>query len=520
MQKITFFIFLLFTVFTAKSQNIKLEGIVTDNSKVGLEMANVMAVNQQTKAMDGYSITNDKGKFQLSLKPNTPYIIKVSYIGYATFEEKITTGTENSTKMIVLAEGMELEGVEIVREMPVSIKGDTIVYNADSFTSGTERKLEDVLKKLPGVEVNADGEVEVEGKKVQKLMIDGKDFFDGDTKLGVKNIPADAIDKIQVLRNYNENSILKGVENNQDNIAMNIKLKSGKKNFWFGDMTAGVGVGHDEERYNVNPKLFYYNPDYSINLITNFNNIGELPLTPQDYFKFTGGFRSMMAKGGSSFNVSSNDLGLSLLRNNRAKEIETNFGAANFSYNVTKAWTLSGFGIFSKSLTDTETVSTTNFLLPNSQEIASTENRSEVGRQESKLGLMKLSSTYKPNTNLQFDYDVLAKLSQQGENSSLLRETVVMNNAISESIFTAKKQDPVTINQNLSLYYTASPKHIIAFESQHLFQEEDPFYNANLASQPFDLSGYISGQNRNDINQERFVKTSKLDTKLDYYAKK
>ena len=70
-----------------------------DDSKIGLEMANVMAVNQQTKAMDGYSITNDKGKFQLSLKPNTPYIIKVSYIGYATFEEKITTGAENSTKI-------------------------------------------------------------------------------------------------------------------------------------------------------------------------------------------------------------------------------------------------------------------------------------------------------------------------------------------------------------------------------------------------------------------------------------
>ncbi len=517
MQKITLFLFLTLFAFATKAQNIRLEGIVTDNSKTGLEMANVMAVNQQTKAMDGYSITNDKGKFQLSLKPNTPYILKVSYIGYATFEEKITTTAENTTKVIVLAEGMELEGVEIVREMPVSIKGDTIVYNADSFKTGTERKLEDLLKKLPGVEVNADGEVEVEGKKVQKLMIDGKDFFDGDTKLGVKNIPADAIDKIQVLRNYNENSILKGVENNQDNIAMNIKLKSGKKNFWFGDMTAGIGVVHKEERYTVNPKLFYYNPKYSINLITNFNNIGELPLTPQDYFKFTGGFRSMMAKGGSSFNVQSNDLGISLLRNNRAKEIETNFGAANFSYNVTKAWTLSGFGIFSKSLTDTETVSSTNFLLPNSPQVASTENRNETGRQESKLGLVKLSSTYKPNTNLQFDYDILTKLSQQSENSSLLRQTVVQNNANSESIFTDKMQDPVSINQNLSLYYTASPKHIIAIESQHLFQQEDPFYNANLASQPFNLSGYIPGQNRNDINQERFVKTNKLDTKIDYY---
>ena len=517
MQKIILFFLLTLFALASNAQNIKLEGVVTDNSKVGLEMANVMAVNQQTKAMDGYSITNDKGKFLLSLKPNTPYTIKVSYIGYATFEENITTGNENSTKTIVLAEGMELEGVEIVREMPVSIKGDTIVYNADSFKTGTERKLEDVLKKLPGVEVNADGEVEVEGKKVQKLMIDGKDFFDGDTKLGVKNIPADAIDKIQVLRNYNENSILKGVENNQDNIAMNIKLKDGKKNFWFGDMTAGIGVGHDEERYNVNPKLFYYSPDYSINLITNFNNIGELPLTPQDYFKFTGGFRSMMAKGGSSFNVSSNSLGISLLRNNRAKEIETNFGAFNFSYNVTKAWTLSGFGIFNKSLTETETISTTNFLLPNSDEIASTENRNQVGTQENKLGLMKFSSSYKPNTNLQFDYDILARLSKQDEVGSLSRETIVMNNTATESIFTNQNQAPVSVNQNLSLYYTASPKHIIAVESQYLFQEEDPFYNANLASQPFNLSGYTAGQNRNDINQERFVKTNKLDTKIDYY---
>ncbi|CAM3996107.1 carboxypeptidase regulatory-like domain-containing protein [Flavobacterium antarcticum] len=510
---------LLFIIvsYSAISQTIRLEGVVTDNTKIGLEMANVMAVNQQTKAMDGYSITNDKGKFQLSLKPNTPYTIKVSYIGYATFEENITTGTENSTKIIVLAEGMELDGVEVVREMPVSIKGDTIVYNADSFKTGTERKLEDILKKLPGVQVNADGEVEVEGKKVQKLMIDGKDFFDGDTKLGIKNIPADAVDKVQVLRNYNENSILKGVENNQDNIAMNIKLKDGKKNFWFGDVTAGIGVGHDEERYNVNPKLFYYSPKYSINLITNFNNIGELPLTAQDYFKFTGGFRSMMAKGGSSFNVGSNGLGISLIRNNRAKEIETNFGAFNFSYNPTKTWTLSGFGIFSKSLTDTETVSTTNFLLPNSDAIASTENRSETGLQENKLGLIKFSSSYKPNTNLQFDYDILTKLSKQDEYSSLLRETVVMNNSNSESIFTAKNQAPISVNQNLSLYYTASPKHIIAVESQYLFQEEDPFYNANLASQPFDLSGYTAGQNRNDINQERFVKTNKLDTKIDYY---
>jgi hypothetical protein len=520
MQKITLFLFLTFLGVASKAQNIRFEGLITDNAKIGLEMANVMAVNQETKAMDGYSITNDKGKFQLSLKPNTAYIIKVSYIGYASFEENIKTTGENATKIIVLSEGVELDGVEIVREMPVSIKGDTIVYNADSFTTGTERKLEDILKKLPGVEVNADGEVEVEGKKVSKLMIDGKDFFDGDTKLGVKNIPADAIDKIEVLRNYNENSILKGVENNQDNLAMNIKLKEGKKNFWFGDVNAGGGIDDTNkfDRFVANPKLFYYNPKYSINIISNFNNIGDLPLTAQDYFKFSGGFKNLMSKGGSSFNVSSNNLGLSIARNNRAKEIDTKFGATNFSYNVTKAWTLSGFGIFSSSTTDTETLTSTNFLKPNSTAVASTQNSNQAATQRSNLGLVKLSSLYKPNANFQMDYDVLTRFSKQNDESALFRQ-VIDENLIesSENIITNGNQEPVSINQNLSFYYTPTPKHIFAFETQHSYQEEDPFYNANLATQPFNLGGFIAGQNRNNINQERFVTTNKLDVKFDYY---
>jgi hypothetical protein len=513
---------LLFTFFLVNflsfAQTIKLEGTISDSKSLPVEMANVMAVNQATKAMDSYAITNDKGKYSLSLKPNTSYSIKISFLGMQSKEVDIVTATTNINKNISLEDSaVELDGVEIIREMPVSIKGDTIVYNADSFKSGTERKLEDVLKKLPGVEVNADGEIEVEGKKVTKLMVEGKDFFDGDTKLGVKNIPADAIDKVQVLRNFNENSILKGVENNEENVGMNIKLKSGKKNFWFGDIASGIGVGHTDFRYVLNPKVFYYSPKYSINLITNFNNIGELPLTVQDYFKLTGGFRGMMKKGGSSFNVSSNDLGISLLRNNRAKEIETQFGAANFSYNINKAWNLSGFGILSSSVTETETLSQTNYLKANSSEILSTENRKEIGNQKSNLGMFKLSSMYKPSIDFQLDYDVLTKLSNQEETAPLIRETIVGNDINSEVINTSKNQEPISVNQNLSMFYTLNEKNIFAVEMQHLYQEEDPFYNANLKTQPFKLIGYVPNQNRNDISQSRFVTTSKLDTKLDYF---
>lgn len=507
MKNIT--LLLLFVTTFSFAQNVKFEGIVKDTTGVPLEMANVMAVNQQTKAVDSYSITNDKGRFQLFLNPNSTYNVRFTFLGLKTKNISINTTAENINRNITLsADATELATVEVVREMPVSVKGDTIIYNADSFKNGTERKLEDVLKKLPGVEINKDGEIEVEGKKVQKVMVEGKDFFDGDTKIATKNIPADALDKIQVLRNYNEVANLKGLENNEENVALNIKLKEGKKNFWFGDITAGIGVGHKEDRHIINPKLFYYNPKYSINVVGNLNNIGELPLTMQDYFKFTGGFKNMMRKGGTNFNVSSNDLGILGLRNNKAKEIDTKFGAANFSYNPSKAWTLSGFGIFSSNESQIETNSITTGL-PNNV----SETRKDLATQRTNLGLFKLSSSYVPSKKLHFDYDALLKLSDQKENTS------VFSNLLND-IYTDKKQQPLSFNQNLNYYYTLNEKNVFAFETQHLYQAEDPFYNANLDQVPIFanlLTGYNIFQDRNNITQNRFVKTNKLDAKVDYY---
>ncbi|MFL9843042.1 carboxypeptidase regulatory-like domain-containing protein [Flavobacterium rhizosphaerae] len=505
----------------SQAQNIRVTGSIKDKSGP-LEMANIMAVNKATNAMDAYAITDDKGRYQMVLSANTEYIIKASYIGYTSFEETITTGKEDMVKQIVLEEGVEMDELEIVHEMPVKISGDTIIYNADSFKNGTERKLGDVLKKLPGVEVDDDGGVTVEGKTVTKLMVEGKDFFDGDTKLGVKNIPADALDKIEVLRNYNEVSQLKGLENNEENVAMNIKLKDGKKNFWFGDVTAGAGAG-DGERYIVNPKVFYYSPKYSLNAIGNINNNGELPLTIQDYFKMTGGFRNMMSKGGTNFNVSSNDVGMLTLRNNRAKNIETRFGAANFSYNPNKAWTISGFGIFNSNRNEMETVTRNQVLDPETGDPATIQDTQDKTTQRSDFALAKISSSYIPNANLHFDYDLLLKTSKQSEEAALI-STVFPETSQSQDIFTNKEQNPFSINQNLNLYYTLNDKNVFAFEMQHLYQQEDPFYNAVLQNNPFpDIPGAnqlnlgLVTSDTYNLNQNRLVTTNKLDAKIDYY---
>jgi hypothetical protein len=518
-MKTTIQIAFLFITSIFYSQSIKLDGFITDAKSLGLEMANVMAVNSTTKKMDAYAITNDKGKFSLNLKSNTPYSIKISFLGMQSKEVTIVTLSDNIIKTVVLEEGgIELDGVEIVREMPVSIKGDTIVYNADSFKTGTEKKLEDILKRLPGVEVNADGEIEVEGKKVTQMLVNGKKFFEGDTKLGSRNIPAGAVDKIQVLRNFSEVGQLKGLENNNDDVAINIKLKSGKNKFWFGDISAGTDF---VDRFIINPKLFYYSPKTSINVISNFNNIGDVPFSNRDYFRLTGGSRNTIGRNGTNFNVSSNDLGISTQRDNKAKSIDNKFGAINIAQQMSKNWNISGFGVLSSNKTISDTQTKIGIFQPNSTAIKTNENRSDLSDLRNNLAIIKLGSKFKPNVNFQFDYDISVRKSDQTEDNDLLTSSVTNDSSgdkfQSNSIKSFKKQNPIAVNQSVNIFWTQNKKSTWAFEVQHLYQDEDPFYNPDLQNDPFPFLGFDSTQRSFNINQNRFVKTNKLDLKADYY---
>ncbi|SMC33204.1 CarboxypepD_reg-like domain-containing protein [Cellulophaga tyrosinoxydans] len=498
--------YMIAITFVAFGQQVTITGVVKDSVGGTLDMANVVAINQETKTLDGFGITDPNGRYKVNVKSNTAYSLKFSYLGFQPKELLIEVKDADLQRDITLIEQSEnLDEVEVVYEMPVTIKGDTIVYNTDSFVTGTEKKLEDVLKKLPGVEINDDGEIEVEGKKVTKVMVDGKDFFDGDSKLAAKNIPANALDKVEVLRNFSEVSQLKGVTNNDDNVALNIKLKSGKEQFWFGEITGGIGL---DDRFLAHPRLFFYSPKYSINILTDVNNIGELPFTSRDYRNFTGGFRSRTGSTGTSFSVGDGGLGLSQLQNNRAKEINSRFGAVNFSYSPNKSLDLSGFAIYSYSNTELQTLSTRSFISSNQTEVTTTGTD-----QTSNLGLLKFSTSYKPSANLQVEYDVLAKFSGEKENVGILSVAEV-----TDQIYENKEQSPSSVNQNANVYYTVDAKNILAFEAQYLIQNEDPFYNAIREVQPFTSILPLDDSQANfNINQDRKIKTNKFDFKTDYY---
>ncbi|MBC9794933.1 carboxypeptidase-like regulatory domain-containing protein [Sinomicrobium weinanense] len=505
MKCLLFLFLLLCGVIPGYSQSVILSGVVKDSTGAPLEMANVVAVNRETQNLDAFGVTNSGGRYKLQLSREKTYNIRISYLGLKTEEFEFTAREDSSKDIVLTQDTNELDEVEVVYEMPVTVRGDTIVYNADAFNRGTEKKLKDVLKNLPGVEINSDGEIEVEGKKVSRVKVEGKDFFEGDSKLASENIPANAVDQVEVLRNFNEVSQMKGLTNDDENIALNIKLKEGKKNFWFGEITAGAGP---DGRYLAHPKLFYYSPKYSLNLITDFNNIGELPFTMRDYFNFTGGFRTFNHRGGTSFNIASNDLGLSLMQNNRAREIDTRFGAFNFSYSPTDTWDLGGFAIYSYSGTDMQTNASRTFIESGETELSTTNTH-----QKSRLGLAKLNFVHRPDESLQLDYDVLLKMSDQQENT----DRVSVSN-VTDSIAENKDQAPFSLTQSANLYYTLNERNIFAAEARHLYQNEDPFYNAIRDIQPFQgMLPFDDSQDRYNINQERRVKTNRIDAMVDYY---
>ncbi|PIY13104.1 MAG: TonB-dependent receptor, partial [Flavobacteriaceae bacterium CG_4_10_14_3_um_filter_33_47] len=511
MKKIMFI--MLLTAVSSTFAQLKIEGVVKDSIGNPLELANVIAINQQTQKLESYGITNQEGRYKLSVEKNSKYKLQVSYIGMKTAQIDMVTIISDIVKDISLEYDNTLDEIELVYEMPVVVKGDTIVYNADSFTSGTERKLGDLLNKLPGVEVNDEGQIEVEGKTVGKVMVEGKDFFDGDSKLATQNIPANAIDKVEVLKNYAEVGQLSGVTNNQDNIAINIKLKQGKKNFWFGNVTAGLGDSKNNTLYLAQPKLFYYSPEYSINFIGDLNNIGEIAFTRRDYFNFTGGFRSPSRSSGTNIDLGSNNLGFLSLQNNRAKDINTKFGAANFSYSPKKTLDVSGFAIFSSSRTALQennaiTYTDASLGIPD-------ENTESNTMQRSDLGMLKFSTKYKPNTSNQLDYDVLARTSKESQDQLFF-------SSVNGNILQLEKSSPFSINQNLNYYYTLNDKNIFAFEVQHLFQDENPFYNAFLEDKASYLNtatvlGLDDSQSGFNIAQDKRVKSNQVDAKLDYW---
>ena len=452
--------------FSSYAQTIEVTGHVTDSLQKPLEYANLLAVPNADNVEVRFAITDSKGHYKLKLDSNQIYQLTVSYLGYVSQTIRLETPKSNDSKNFILKENTnQLDEITIKYTPPVTVKQDTIIYLADKFIDGNERKLREVLKKLPGVEVDRDGNVTANGKKVTKVMVEGKTFFTGDSKLAVNNIPADAVDQVEILDNYSEVAMLKGLQDS-DQMAMNIKLKEDKKKFVFGDIEVGAGI---KERYLVHPSLFYYSPETNVNLIGDLNNTGVKSFTFKDYIEFEGGFGKLIEDASGFRSLYSSDFS-TFLNNQDFKESSNQFGALNIRQSVSKSTDISGYVIASKNKTDTES-HTLNEYLNNSEPFI--ENRTHINSLDNGFFMGKVTLDYEPSFEEDLSYNTFVKLANN-EGNGLIS---TMNPSQNNSIQTVNNIKTLNLKQNVSYSRKLSKDHTGTLEATYAFQNDKPDTN-------------------------------------------
>lgn len=498
---------LLFFTTLSLAQSQVITGVVAEENRKPLESANIIAKPLQEKASLKFAIADNKGRYRLELDKGVKYEITVSYIGYVE-QVWITTpnDTEKTHDFILQPTGEQLKEIVIKHVFkPIVIKKDTITYDVKSFANGNERKMKEILEKLPGVEVDKKGNVTVQGKKVTKMLVEGKSFFGGGSKLAVENIPADALDKIEVIDHFNEVGFMKQVSDSDD-LAMNVKLKADKKKFVFGDVEAGAEVGNvNNGFYLAHAALFYYSPKTNLSFIGDANNIGKRTFTFDDLLRFGGGMSSFLSGRKSFTNLYS-----FATDNNEVVQNKSQFAALNFSHDFSNKLEISGFSILSKVLTSSQ-IESKNEYLQNSA--IAFENKLQKGDNRSLLGISNIKLNYSPNTKEKWYYN-----GQYQSSTNDLNNTINSITNLRSSVFqTLNQADNTAIKQYLEWHKSYNDAHTTTFVVNHAYDTNTP-QTRWFTDQPF-LTGIIPIQSDNTytIDQIKRVQNHSIDALFKHY---
>jgi hypothetical protein len=319
-----------------------LSGNLTNESGTELVGATVLLLNSLDSTMEEYALTNEKGFFKITAPKSSNYVLKVSYLGYEEYEQALSLNEKIDLGTIVLKEKKELlESVEVVAErIPIRMNGDTLEYSAEAFKTQEHDNVEALLKKLPGVQVDRDGTIKAQGETVDRILVDGKEFFGDNPEVAMKNLPAGAIDKVQVYDRKSDMAEFSGVEDGVEKKTINLTLKADKKHGFFGHVEGGYGYGvpdkfeasSDNHRYLGNLSLNYFNPKIRLSTIGAINNINEQSFSFMDYIGLMGGIKSMMSGGNINLELNGDDPLGALLMNNQEGIAQTIGGGVNFNW--------------------------------------------------------------------------------------------------------------------------------------------------------------------------------------------
>ncbi|MEO5591720.1 MAG: TonB-dependent receptor [Chitinophagaceae bacterium] len=431
----------LLTVHAQKEGSIK--GIIKDTSSgLPLSDATVTVLLAKDSSLVSFSRTNNNGFFTIRNLEKDAYRLLVTHVGYlnittqfvitATFTD-IDFGT-----LIINNKSTLLQEVTVTQEKPpVVIRNDTLEYNAGSFKTKPNAVVEDLLKKLPGIQVDKDGKVKSNGEEVKRVLVDGKEFFGNDPKMATKNLPADAIDKVQVFDRKSDQSRFTGFDDGNSEKTINLTIKSDKKNGVFGKATAGAG---DKGLYQGNFNVNSFSGERQFSAIGMLNNTNKQGFSFMDILNFTGGLPGAGGRGGG-MQADMNSMGLPIQgANNNQGITTTKAGGLNYNNSWQKNLDVMSSYFYNRLQTDKTEKAYQQWLLPGNNFNTTKDNNSANTNESHRINI---SGDYKiDSTNsLKLTSSVNLQQSQYNINSNY-NSTATAGNLLNDgyaNLFTAGK---------------------------------------------------------------------------------
>jgi len=327
-----------FTTVLPAQKNGVVKGLAFDTiSKQPVAAATITILERKDSSLVTFSMTGNDGRFELKGIPNGEYRLMITHVNYHTSNIFFSISDNNKNAElgnVVMNDKAKVLAEVIARneEPPVTLINDTVQYNAGSFKVPPNANVEQLLKKLPGVKVEKDGTIKAQGEKVNRVLVDGKEFFGNDPKIATKNLPADAVDKVQVYDKQSDQAQLTGFDDGNYEKTINLKLKKDKKKGVFGKVNAGAG---NNERYEGKFNVNSFKGARQMSAIGMGNNTNAEGFSFMDILNFTGELARMQRGGGSNINinVSGDDAAaMGLNGGNRNNGINTAWGGG-FNYN-------------------------------------------------------------------------------------------------------------------------------------------------------------------------------------------
>ncbi len=292
-QKFGQFIFincLLLMSYVGFAQNLTIQGSLKDSiANRALNSATVSLVYAKDSSLVSFSRTNEAGVFNFKNVAPGNYLISVSYVGYVPKWVPVLTGTDKTVEMglIYMNDVNTMSTVTVTaRRPPVVINGDSVEFNSENFKTAPNAVVEDLLKKMPGMEVDKAGGITVNGKKVTKVFVNGKEFFTGDPVMATKNLPADAVDKIQVYDRKSDQAMFTGIDDGSEETAINLKLKKDRNKSTFGKLNAGAGT---PSVFDAQGNVNVINNEAQFSAIGGANNTNRQNFSGRNIINFSGG---------------------------------------------------------------------------------------------------------------------------------------------------------------------------------------------------------------------------------------